>query len=106
MCVHNYYTFDLITFSLLGTRGPVSVGINGNDIKLYGGGIFDKPDCSKVLNHAVLAVGYGAKDKQEYWIVKNSWSKKWGEEGYIYMSRNKDKQCGIGQFQVLALVEK
>lgn len=35
------------------------------------------------LDHAVLLVGYG-DDKitgEPYWLVKNSWSKYWGEDG-------------------------
>lgn len=50
----------------------------------------------KVMNHAVSIVGWDdtfSKDKftitppgDGAWIVKNSWSDKWGDEGYFYLS--------------------
>jgi len=52
------------------------------------------------LDHAVLLVGYGVEPKSflkketPYWIVKNTWSEKWGENGYFRIERNTGR-CGI-----------
>ncbi|XP_074581728.1 zingipain-1-like [Curcuma longa] len=78
---------------------PVSVGINssGRDFQLYRSGIFTG-SCNTSLNHGVTVVGYGTENGKDYWIVKNSWGKKWGESGYIRMERNiasSSGKCGI-----------
>jgi C1A family cysteine protease len=41
------------------------------------------------LDHGVLAVGFTS----EYWIVKNSWNTRWGEDGYIRVKMG--NTCGI-----------
>ena len=36
------------------------------------------------MNHAVLLVGYGTSDDgTEYFLLKNSWTTMWGENGYM-----------------------
>ncbi|CDW75635.1 cathepsin l [Stylonychia lemnae] len=66
--------------------GPVSVSVDaGGDFRSYEGGILDK-GCGTSLNHAILAVGYGSENGQEYYIVRNSWGPYWGESGYIRMA--------------------
>lgn len=67
-------------------------------------GVYNEPACSSVrINHAVLVVGYGTSPS-DYWLVKNSWGTRWGMDGYIKMSRNKNNQCGIVSYAVYPLV--
>lgn len=40
-------------------------------------------------------MGYGTIGTSDYWLVKNSWSTHWGDNGFVYMARNRDNNCGI-----------
>ncbi|XP_060526715.1 procathepsin L-like [Cylas formicarius] len=83
--------------SAVALEGPVSVAIDANPIQLYKSGIFTGKGCSSSewdLNHAVLAVGYGTENGQDYWILKNSWGTIFGEKGYFRMLRGKNV-CGL-----------
>ncbi|CAE5959534.1 unnamed protein product [Arabidopsis arenosa] len=78
---------------------PVSVAIEagGRAFQLYDSGIFDGT-CGTQLDHGVVAVGYGTENGKDYWIVRNSWGKSWGESGYLKMARNiasSSGKCGI-----------
>ncbi|KAM6899547.1 uncharacterized protein FYW49_017627 [Xenentodon cancila] len=83
--------------------GPVSVAVNAMlpSFHKYKGGLYYEPDCNpKLINHAVLVVGYGTDAGQDYWLVKNSWGTAWGEAGFIRIARNKKNLCGIASLAV------
>ncbi|KAH9326168.1 hypothetical protein KI387_006346 [Taxus chinensis] len=80
----------------------VTVGLNAAFMQTYLGGVSCPLICSKrFLNHGVLLVGYGDRGftplrlgYRPYWIIKNSWGKRWGDHGYYKLCRGYG-ECGM-----------
>jgi cathepsin L len=82
----------------IATVGPIAVSVDAN-WGSYAGGVFAGCDPTKNvdIDHAVVLVGYGVDNGQDYWLVRNSWSPSWGEGGYIRVARssNDDNNCAM-----------
>ncbi|KAG5668595.1 hypothetical protein PVAND_016531 [Polypedilum vanderplanki] len=85
--------------------GPLSIAIKAdlNSIYYYTGGIYDDDNCRGTVNHAVCLVGYGTDNTTtpptDYWIIKNSWSNDWGENGFMKMKMGTNL-CGITNYVI------
>jgi len=81
--------------------GPVSIAIEADTriFQSYSSGVITSSSCGTDLDHGVLIVGYGIEDGIDYWLVKNSWSSSWGDEGYVKIERSDSTNdigiCGI-----------
>ncbi|XP_031722256.1 cathepsin S-like [Anarrhichthys ocellatus] len=84
----------------LASIGPIAVAIDASKSKFvfYRHGVYRDHTCTHKVNHGVLVVGYGTERQYDYWLVKNSWGVKYGDEGYIKMARNRHSQCGIARY--------
>ena len=81
---------------ILNTHGPVSVAIDVGTTELlmsYENGTFPGVACGAEPDHAVTIVGY----TPDYWIVRNSWSQDWGDDGYFYLERDVNA-CGVASY--------
>ena len=86
------------------TQQPVSVAVDAGNLawQFYFGGIV-RSLCGSTLDHGVLAVGYGYDGSKifgytDFWLVKNSWGSSWGENGYIRIKADENKNggtCGL-----------
>ena len=94
-------------------NGPISIGINANAMQYYRGGVSHpwKALCrAGGIDHGVLIVGYGVSTYPKfnktlpYWIVKNSWGTRWGEQGYYRVFRG-DGTCGLNQMCTSATLD-
>lgn len=77
------------------TLQPVAVAVDASTWQSYKGGVFPSTACNATatLNHGVSLTGFVATGNSPYWIVKNSWGAKWGENGYINLANG--NTCGI-----------
>ncbi|XP_041360896.1 dipeptidyl peptidase 1-like [Gigantopelta aegis] len=89
-------------------NGPIAVSFEVYpDFPSYKGGIYihtklaDRFNPWEITNHVVLIVGYGRdlKSGVPFWIVKNSWGNKWGEDGYFRIRRGTD-ECSMESMAV------
>lgn len=81
---------------------PVSIAIQADqkEFQLYQSGVFTG-SCGVELDHGVLVVGYGSENGEDYYLVKNSWSTSWGDNGYIKLGRGSQYNSGAGQCGML-----
>lgn len=79
-------------------NAPASICVNAAEWDAYTGGVLTSAACggngNLDIDHCVQAVGYNTTAPTPYWIVRNSWSTSWGEEGYIYLAMG-DNTCGL-----------
>lgn len=74
-------------------HGPVAAAVCVNNaFSSYQDGVFSSKGCRNI-NHAIMLVGWD--DYDECWILKNSWTADWGEDGYM---RIKYKSNVVGSY--------
>ncbi|XP_048415306.1 procathepsin L-like [Stegostoma tigrinum] len=87
--------------------GPISVAIDASkrSFQFYRQGVYNNQQCSAHLpNHAVLVVGFGKMDNNDYWLIKNSWGTGWGDQGYIKILKSRANICGVLNYAVYPIV--
>ena len=86
--------------------GPLAIALNADPLQTYSSGILDLSSArcpTSGINHAVTLVGYGTSGSTDYWIVKNSWGRSWGESGYFRIRRG-NGTCGVNCYITTATV--
>lgn len=77
---------------------PVSICVNAENWDDYVSGVMTAQVCGGStfddLDHCVQLVGYNRTAEKPYWLVRNSWSTLWGEEGYARLQFDANT-CGI-----------
>jgi len=71
---------------------PIAVAVDASKFYSYKSGVFNTCADKPSLNHAFALVGMTS----DYWLGKEQWGVKWGENGYIRISRT-GSACGICQ---------
>ena len=107
----SFYTYDGTEDQLQGLvyeHGAVVIGVWFSKASLkkfvaYKKGVFDGCGAGgkDAGGHAMVAVGYGKEKGKDYWLVRNSWGPKWGENGYVKFRRGVGA-CGMGEAIVVA----
>lgn len=96
-------------------NGPIVVAINASpELYYYSGGIFTSSVRRtegkfekqvrpwEFTNHAVVCIGWGEElvngEVVKYWILKNSWGKSWGVNGYFKLKKGMASADAQGVF--------
>jgi len=81
------------------TNGPVEAAFTVyEDFIHYQSGVYVHKTGGVLGGHAVKLIGWGTyvngTTSLPYWLVANSWTTTWGDQGYFMILRGKD-ECGI-----------
>uniref|UniRef100_A0A0E0DJL6 Peptidase C1A papain C-terminal domain-containing protein n=1 Tax=Oryza meridionalis TaxID=40149 RepID=A0A0E0DJL6_9ORYZ len=97
ICYSRTLIFSELALMEAVARQPVAVSmsVSAQPFMAYQAGtIFDDP-CSDTTSHAMLVVGYGATtNRSKYWIIKNSYGPRWGDNDYLLVMRGVNSNAG------------
>merc|ERR1712087_1007756 len=70
------------------SKGPFSIAVAAETWQHWTGGTKIMTQCGGpyLVDHTVSIVGFDKSGSAPYWIVRNQWGTRWGNEGYIYLS--------------------
>eukprot|EP00727_Mastigamoeba_balamuthi_P005459 m51a1_g1532 hypothetical protein (1449) ;mRNA; r:514220-523234 len=84
--------------------GPIIVQLDASSIIRYKSGVVESTDtCLHGVNHGVLLVGWGQDSAGGYWLMKNSWGTKWGENGFFRLRRGRNA-CLVTEMNAIVAV--
>jgi len=99
---------DLTALANALEESPVSVCVNAGAWSHYTGGVMSSAACGPMgadyQDHCVMAVGFNSTAPTPYWIVRNSWSSTWGEQGYIFLEMA-ENTCGLADDATIPTVK-
>jgi cathepsin L len=77
-----------VVMNAVAKLGPIAVSVAASPWRFYQSGVFSIPmnmTGATDINHLVVLEGYGTDQEtlEDFWLVRNSWSPRWGERGYI-----------------------
>jgi len=77
------------------TNGPVEACFDVyEDFLDYKSGVYVHSTGNLLGGHCIKILGWGVDGSTPYWIVANSWTTYWGNQGYFWIKRGSD-ECGI-----------
>jgi len=84
-------------------NGPVEAAFTVyEDFMSYKSGVYQHTTGGMLGGHAIKNVGWGTEDGVDYWIMANSWSTTWGDQGFFKIKRG---DCGINNQMTFAIAK-
>jgi len=108
--MHNTWFTNEKDMKQLVYTSPIASSIDASFLGDYDYGVYDDSRCCDQVtdsecmwdtNHDIAVVGYGHENGKDYWLIKNSWGKRFGEDGYVKI-KSGTGHCGIGSLSQTA----
>uniref|UniRef100_A0A158QR03 Pept_C1 domain-containing protein n=1 Tax=Haemonchus placei TaxID=6290 RepID=A0A158QR03_HAEPC len=75
-------------------KGPVHATFNiYEDFEHYNGGVYIHTAGRMEGGHSIKIIGWGVDKGVKYWLIANSWSTDWGEDGEEFLSKSIPKEA-------------
>jgi len=76
-------------------NGPVEACFTVySDFLQYKSGVYQYQNGTALGGHCIKIIGWGVEDGLPYWLINNSWTTSWGDNGQFKILRGQD-ECGI-----------
>ncbi|PIK45009.1 putative cathepsin O [Apostichopus japonicus] len=100
---HGYINRESDMVNTVFNHGPLTVAVDATSWQDYVSGVIQHHCSAQADNHAVQVIGFDTSGPVPYYVVRNSWGKDWGVDGYLYIKIG-GNLCGIANSVVTLTV--